>query len=71
MQFSSESYDEFANMFTVANVEQKILESGHFKGEVKIIQSPNVMINNFSINRKVLQTGIGIPGFVTFTIWNP
>jgi AraC family ethanolamine operon transcriptional activator len=71
MNFSSEQYDEFANMFTVADVEQKTLESGHFKGEVKIIRSPNVMINNFRINRKVLQIGSGIPDFITFTIWDP
>ncbi len=71
MNFSSGQYDEFANMFTVANVEQKMLESGHFKGEVKIIRSPNVMINNFRINRKVLQIGSGIPDFITFTIWDP
>jgi AraC family ethanolamine operon transcriptional activator len=49
----------------------KILETGNFKGEVKIIQSPNVMINSFSINRKVLQFGNDVPGFVTFAIWNP
>lgn len=71
MQFSSENYDEFANMFTVANVEQKLLESGHFKGDVRIIQSPNVIINNFVLNRKVLQLGDDIPGFVTFAIWDP
>jgi len=71
MNFSSNHYDEFANMFTVADVEQKMLESGHFKGEVKIIQSPNVMINNFRINRKVMQIGSGVPDFITFTIWDP
>jgi len=71
MNFSSNHYDEFANMFTVADVEQKMLESGHFKGEVKIIQSPNVMINNFRINRKVMQIGYGTPDFITFTIWDP
>ena len=71
MNFSSKHYDEFANMLSVADVEQKKLESGCFKGEVKIIQSPNVMINNFKINRKVLQIGSGIPDFITFTIWDP
>jgi AraC family ethanolamine operon transcriptional activator len=69
--YSSEDYDEFATMFTVANVEEKILESGHFMGEVHIIQSPNVVVNNFKINKKVLQFGTGVPGFITFAIWDP
>jgi AraC-like DNA-binding protein len=71
MQFSSNHYDEFSAMFTVAHIEEKILETGDFKGKVKIVRSPNVMLNNFEINRKVLQLGTGVPGFITFTIWNP
>ena len=71
LQFSSHHYDEFSDMFTVAHIEEKILESGDFYGSVKIITTPNVMLNDFEINRKVLQLGTGIPGFITFTIWNP
>ncbi len=71
MQFSSNHYDELSAMFTVAHVEEKILESGDFRGNVKIVSSPSVMINNFEINRKVLQLGTGVPGFITFTIWDP
>ena len=58
-------------MFTVAQVEEKILESGAFYGKVAIVKTPNVMLNNFEINRKVLQLGTGVPGFITFTIWDP
>jgi len=71
LQFSSHHYDEFSDMFTVAQVEEKILESGAFYGKVAIVKTPNVMLNNFEINRKVLQLGTGIPGFITFTIWDP
>jgi AraC family ethanolamine operon transcriptional activator len=69
--FSSTDYDELATMFTVAHIEEKILEPGHFNGEVSILQSPNVIINNFKINKKVLQVGTGVSGFITFTIWDP
>jgi len=71
LQFSSHHYDEFSDMFTVAHIEEKILESGDFYGKVDIVKTPNVMLNNFEINRKVLQLGTGVPGFITFTIWDP
>ncbi|MDN3641296.1 helix-turn-helix domain-containing protein [Lutimonas halocynthiae] len=71
LQFSSHHYDEFSDMFTVAQVEEKILESGAFYGKVAIVKTPNVMLNSFEINRKVLQLGTGVPGFITFTIWDP
>ena len=71
LEFSSHYYDEFSDMFTVAHIEEKILESGDFYGSVKIVTTPNVMLNDFEINRKVLQLGTGVPGFITFTIWDP
>ncbi|MCD6543557.1 MAG: hypothetical protein J7K34_03520, partial [Flavobacteriaceae bacterium] len=69
--FTSDDYDEFTEMLTVANVEQEILEVGVFKATASILISENVSINSFNINRKVLQKGTSIKGFITFTIYNP
>ncbi len=71
LQFSSNDYDEFTTKLTVAIVEEKILESGAFIGRVNLISSKHVAINQFDINRKVLQIGTGIQGYITFTIWDP
>lgn len=70
-QFSSNNYDEFCELYTIASVEEKILEEGSFNGEVKIIKSAHVMLNSFKINRKVLQTGTGVKGYITFAIYKP
>lgn len=69
--FTSDDYDEFTEMLTVANVEQEILEVGVFKATASILISENVSINSFNINRKVLQKGTSIKGFITFTIYKP
>lgn len=71
MHFSSNHYDEFSDMYSVAHVEEKILEKGDFRGEVRITKSSHVMLNDFKISRKVLQTGTGIQGYITFAIWEP
>ncbi len=69
--FTSNDYDDFTEKLTVANVEQEILEVGAFKGTVSLVISENISINKFIINRKVLQKGNSIKGFITFTIYNP
>ena len=71
LSFKSGDYDDFASKLKNANVEEKLMEAGHFMGTLKMISSNNVLISNFSINRKVLQTGTSTPGFVTFIIWEP
>lgn len=58
-------------MLKNANVEEKLLENGKFFGAIDIIQSQHVLISDFHINKKVIQTGSGIPGFLTFTVWDP
>ena len=69
--YSCEDYDEFGAMLRVAHVEEKLLESGSFNGYAKIVLSPNVIVSNFKINKKVLQIGTGAAGYITFTIWDP
>jgi len=69
--YTSEDYDEFGAMLQVAHVEEKLLESGSFKGIVNIVSTPNVVVSNFDINKKVLQLGSSPPGYITFTIWDP
>jgi len=55
----------------IANVEEKLLESGSFLGMAKGVQTDRMTLLSFDINRKVLQQGAGTPGYVTFTIWEP
>jgi len=69
--FTSNNYDDFTDKLTIANVEQEILELGSFKATASLIFSENVMMNKFIINRKVLQKGNSIIGYITFTIYNP
>lgn len=70
-QFKSSDYDEFGSLLKIANVEEKILESGSFLGMAKGVQTDRMTLLSFDINRKVLQQGAGTPGYVTFTIWEP
>ena len=67
----SEDYDEFGSVLQNANVEEKLLEPGSFTGAVDIVLTPNIIVSNFKINKKVLQIGTGAPGYITFTIWDP
>lgn len=69
--YCSEDYDEFGSSLQNANLEQKLLEPGHFKGSANIVITPNVIVSNFKINKKVLQIGTGTPGYITFVIWDP
>ena len=69
--YSSEDYDEFGASLQNANVEEKLLEPGSFKGSANIVLTPNLIVNNFKINKKVLQIGTGATGYITFTIWDP
>jgi len=69
--YSSEDYDEFGASLQNANVEEKLLEPGSFKGYANIVLTPNLIVNNFKINKKVLQIGTGATGYITFTIWDP
>ena len=58
-------------MMGVGHVEEKLLESGDFRGRTNILTTPNAMVSNFDISRKVLQLGTGVPGHITFGIWEP
>ena len=70
--YTSKDYDEFGTMLEgAARVDQKLLESGSFNGAVSILSTANVVITNFDINKKVLQSGTSMPGYITFTIWEP
>ena len=70
--YTSKDYDEFATMLRdAAHVEEKLLESGSFNGTVSIVSTPNVVVTNFVINKKVLQFGTSTPGYITFTICEP
>lgn len=67
----SENFDEFGALLPNANVEEILLESGNFIGTGNFVKTPNVIVGNFKSNRKVLQVGAGIPGYITFLIWDP
>lgn len=69
--YTSENYDEFAANLNKANIEEKLLEPGDFKGYANSVITSNVIISNFKINKKVLQIGTGAPGYITFLIWEP
>ena len=69
--YYSSDYDEFGHMLNVAKIEAKLLESGLFKGVIDIVSTSHVIVNNFKINRKMLQIGSANPGYITFTIWDP
>ena len=58
-------------MLKNANVEERLLESGSFKGTVSSIFTSSIVISRFDINKKVLQLGTGAPGYITFVIWEP
>ena len=70
-QIKSSDYDEFGSLLKIANVEEKLLESGSFLGMAKGVQTDRMTLLSFDINRKVLQQGAGTPGYITFTIWEP
>ena len=70
-QFSSSDYDEFGSMLEIAQVEQKLLESGAFVGKAHFIRTKHVSLLDFCSNRKVLQLSGGAPRHLIFTIWQP
>ena len=67
----SENFDEFGALLPNANVEEILLESGNFIGTGNFVKTQNLIAGNFKSNRKVLQVGTGIPGYITFVIWDP
>jgi len=69
--FKSWDFDEFATLLKNANVENKLLDSGAFIGNVNLVSTRRVVVSHFSMNRKIVQEGAGIPGFITFVIWEP
>ena len=69
--YSSEDYDEFGSMLKVAHIEEKLLEPGFFKGTASIVSTPNVVVCNLEMNKKILQLGSSNPGYITFIIWEP
>ena len=71
IDFSSMDYDEFVTKLTVADADQKVLESGSFRASASILLSERVGINRFSMNRKMFQQGVANKGFITFTLFDP
>lgn len=71
ISYISEDFDEFGALLQNGNVEEMILESGTFNGVANFIQTPNIIVGNFKSNKKVQQVGTGVPGFITFVIWDP
>lgn len=69
--YSSNDYDEFGAMLHVANIEERLLESGSFIGTVNTVFTSNVIISQFDINKKIEQLGVGTSGYITFVIWLP
>ncbi len=69
--YNSKDYDAFGTMLRVADVEEKLLEPGSFSGSANIVLTPNIIVGNFKINKKVYQVGTGAPGYITFPIWDP
>jgi len=58
-------------MLKVAHVEEKLLEPGLFKGTVNWVSTPHVTLSNFDMSNMILQEGVGTPGYITFTIFEP
>lgn len=58
-------------MIQVANIEERLLESGTFIGSVNTVFTSNVIVSEFDINKKVAQLGVGNSGYITFVIWLP
>lgn len=67
----SSDFDEFAAMIGNAHIEEHLLEQGVFQGQINQVASSHVLISQFTMNRKMLQVGASIPGYITFVIWNP
>lgn len=68
--FNSLDIDEFACMLKNVDVENILMEKGEFKVNMTLIESPRVKISQFYINRKLIQRGGRVAGYVTFLIWD-
>lgn len=66
----STDIDEFSTMLKNVNVENELMERGPFKVSMSFVATPKVRLCHFKMNRKILQRGVGAPGFVTFLIWD-
>ena len=71
ISYKSADYDEFGALLHNANVEEMLLEPGPFNGTANFVLTPNIIVGNFNMSKKVLQVGTGAPGYITFTIWDP
>ena len=67
---STSDFDEFAELIKNGFVENKQLGRGKFQAHIKTVASENVIVCHLQHNRKLYQTGTGIPGYITFLIWD-
>ena len=67
---NSTDIEEFAIKLKNVNVENELMERGSFKVNMSFVATPKVRLCHFKMNRKILQRGVGVPGFITFLVWD-
>ena len=71
VEFKSNDFDEFSTMIKNANLEILLLEKGLFRGKGTLLKGKHVLVSSFVMNKKNLQMGTAVPGFITFVICKP
>ena len=71
LDYSSTDYSNFTEVIKNANVDEEILESGSFKGTIRMVCTSHLVVSSFNISKKVLQIGTGSSGYITFVIGDP
>lgn len=68
-KFKFNGFDHFEEMMSISNlVEHSQMDCGIFSGELTQVICGPVIIHKHSMNRKLLQNGIGASGFTTFLL---
>ena len=68
-QIKFTGFDHFEEMMSISNlVEHSQMDCGIFSGELTQVICGPVIIHKHSMNRKLLQNGIGASGFTTFLL---
>ena len=67
---NSTDIDEFAFMLKNVAVENVLMEKGDFSVKMTLVESPNVKLAQFYMNRRIIQRGTRTAGYVTFLIWD-
>ena len=68
-QIKFTGFDHFEEMMSISNlVEHSQMDCGIFRGELTQIICGPIIIHRHSMNRKLLQNGIGASGFTTFLL---